>query len=848
MASAAPSLPPLMESGAASASNADGPTQPQQHQDQGQSQHQQPDSSRPLPPPLDTMRAYRACLNCRNRKSKCDLDANQGRPPCRRCQREGKECILGESHRGGRRVRKKPRLDHEDPTPDDPSSSLGFQTALQTPTTASNPGYSSSGAVNANYSPHSTRHAPQPPQPIHDQYDNRQEPAYGWHQQPTPTNTTRSDSTGASRNATEQANLLNQPTDPSFLHRAGSSASILTKSGERTTVQENIASADLQNPSDALDILAQVADRVDEGDSSASDQNQGLSKQKHIRPISHLQGPNHSKVDDQFHYKPVQDGSLSPEMIYHLFSSYEEYFHPFFPIIPRETFDRTRLPWLSRHEPHLFSAILTVASKDNERVHQVCYDHNQQLISMLLAGTDANVEAVEALLLLSQWVSHRPQASIAVGRGEEDRVAWMYIGTALRLGYFLGIDRTSFRNDSGEDPAVYNRKRLVWSACYICDRQVSVRLGKGFWARGPGPLSGLKSSDFPTLQPLLPNLDNWALIFQANLELTQIFGNVHDILYSSKGHGWKEMLEGRYAKYLDDFRTSIRSWNDIWGTLICSPRLKASLLLTYDYLRLYVNAFAYQATISRALTFQRDSQHTPNRPMPLINASAPDARFIYEALDAAKSLLSTFNNFVDPETLRYMPSSYYLFIIYSAVFLYKARSTTTMTEEERTGVRHMINQTIERLQKASVGANHMGSRYARLLQLLWRKAPKRNTDRNGQHPYGMDGRLNLGQNSSNNPQHSGFDPHGTGNFSENMGMANAGGNEQFQSRPSGAFSWLDLGATWNFATQNNTLAGSTGDSDNEIMLESGLSPFEMGDFGAFTDYSLLEGDNPNLIF
>lgn len=36
--------------------------------------------ARPPPPPLDTMRAYRACLNCRNRKSKCDLDINQGRP------------------------------------------------------------------------------------------------------------------------------------------------------------------------------------------------------------------------------------------------------------------------------------------------------------------------------------------------------------------------------------------------------------------------------------------------------------------------------------------------------------------------------------------------------------------------------------------------------------------------------------------------------------------------------------------------------------------------------------------------------------------------------------------------
>ena len=37
-------------------------------------------SKRPPPPPLDTMRAYRACLNCRGRKSKCDLDINQGRP------------------------------------------------------------------------------------------------------------------------------------------------------------------------------------------------------------------------------------------------------------------------------------------------------------------------------------------------------------------------------------------------------------------------------------------------------------------------------------------------------------------------------------------------------------------------------------------------------------------------------------------------------------------------------------------------------------------------------------------------------------------------------------------------
>lgn len=100
-----------------------------------------------------------------------------------------------------------------------------------------------------------------------------------------------------------------------------------------------------------------------------------------------------------------------------------------------------------------------------------------------------------------------------------------------------------------------------------------------------------------------------------------------------------------------------------------SHRLKASLLLSFDYLRLYVNAFAYQATISRAVADSRDSHK--NKPVPSITAAAPDARFIYEAIDGAKSLLSTFNNFVEPETLRYMPSHYYLYIIYSAVFLYK---------------------------------------------------------------------------------------------------------------------------------------------------------------------------------
>jgi len=261
--------------------------------------------------------------------------------------------------------------------------------------------------------------------------------------------------------------------------------------------------------------------------------------------------------------------------------------------------------------------------------------------------------------------------------------------------------------------------------------------------------------------------------------------------------------------------------NLISSTATC----KQAQLPTYQHLRFafpYVNAFAYQATISRALTDHRDSQHIPHRSMPLINASATDARFIYEALDAAQSLLRTFNNFVEAQTLRYMPVSYYFFIVYSAVFLYKARATTTMTEDERTSVGNMINQTIDRLQKASVGPNHMGSRYAQLLHLLWRKAPKRVELRAQPQQQNLDPQLH---------QPSGFDP---SQFSGSIQAMNGTSSQQ-----NGTFSWLDLGATWNYATQNGT-----GIELDDIMENPGLSPFDL----MTADYSLLEGNNPNLIF
>jgi hypothetical protein len=156
----------------------------------------------------------------------------------------------------------------------------------------------------------------------------------------------------------------------------------------------------------------------------------------------------------------------------------------------------------------------------------------------------------------------------------------------------------------------------------------------------------------------------------------------------------------------------------------------------------------------------------------------------------------------------------------------KAWSTNAMTADERVGIRRLINETIDRLQKASVGANDMGSRYSRLLQLLWRKPPKnaKKGNRETQVDAGPTEAMRDGQTSQ----------------SLDTTALEAG---QFTNN--GAFSWLDLDAVGTFATQDNSISGSNAGDFDGLLGESGLFPSDMA---LFTDYRWLSDDNPNLIF
>lgn len=601
-----------------------------------------------------------------------------------------------------------------------------------------------------------------------------------------------------------------------------------------STTSEDIPFPNLQNPSDALGILARVAETSSgEGESSSNGHGKLPSGAPMPPPTErHAQQP-------AFSYKLLDSGALTVQTICNLLARYQQNYHPYYPLAPAQTFDTTKLAETAKKEPHLLTAVLVISSKDlveELHIYEACSEYMRSLVSDLAAGGNADVEAVEALLLLAEWAPYTQRRSGKVGKGEEDKESWMHVGMALRIAYFLALDRYSFRvPDQNKDPN-HNRKRLIWTAAYVLDRHVSIRIGKAFWSRGPGPLTTLRREDYPSLLPKSPNEEDYASIFQANLELTQLFSNVHDVLYSNLGSGFRSHLSGSYIKFIDDFRSAIYGWKSIWGTLTCSPPLKACLLMSYDYLRLYTNAFAFQATVRRALPVVGPSttessaggsgMQAPQRVFSNNVGAVGDARFIWEGLDAAKAILTTANNFVDPEkSLRFMPLRYYLYLVYAGVFLYRARCTGVISGDEDLAIRAMINETVNRLQRSSVGAGtsmqHPGSRYSQLLKLLWAKVPRKDksTRTSFRHP---------GTHTANNPLDSNAFQNTATSSAPLPSPSHAGsastGESPAMTEHMGDFGWTDLGAVGDFAING---AGASGPIDDSAFW-NGFLPLDMG--------------------
>ncbi|RYC90127.1 hypothetical protein BFJ63_vAg7068 [Fusarium oxysporum f. sp. narcissi] len=591
-------------------------------------------------------RQYRACVRCRSRKTRCDLGSggDAGKPPCAKCLREGAECILAGSRRGG------------------------------------------------DYSHHRR-----------------------------------------SRQTTKDYRGKTARSVSSSDHVSPQQTSIAKP-------REDNVHDKLQNPSDALLVLAHAAGQPEDED--GLDENQHASNEyesqvngteaspstitMQIARPGHLQPgmASEATVND---YPPVKDGTLDPIILIQLLRHYADNFHCFFPIVPTDVLRPECILETIKTETFLLTAILIVASKerpDLTETHKSIWEYMRGLILNVVLGRASvrKVGTVEGLLLMGEWTLHN---RTQVDDGDE-AAAWSIVGLAVRLAYLLRLEDSGFKGEDVELDSVH-RERLAWTFTYLSDRQISIRMGQAFWCRGPALSARFTARDFPTLQPTRSHDEDFASFIQAQVELTTLFGNAHDILFASRSRTAELMMRGDYTKYVDDTTKAMYSWQHAWASFSISPHLKSCLILMQEYLRLYVNAFAFQAVIYRASInngtgsdSSNDSRPRASKIFPDSAMASPDARHIYEAADAAEALIRIATDDIHPEKhLRYMPARFYLYEIHSAVFLYKAHACGAISSGKHTHLACLMGRFISVLKVAAVHEKHIAASYARLLEGLW---------------------------------------------------------------------------------------------------------------------------------
>lgn len=160
-------------------------------------------------------------------------------------------------------------------------------------------------------------------------------------------------------------------------------------------------------------------------------------------------------------------------------SSYAANYHTFCPLAPKRLLATTDPRKAAVDEPFLLTVLLTIASKDEpayKDIHQHCWKYlKRHLLDILLATPSTlRVGSVEGLLLLSEWVPYMqldtcsypnmfPRNLSAV----EDNMAWSLIGQAVRHSYLLRLDKASFRETAlGESQELENRNLLAWICAF----------------------------------------------------------------------------------------------------------------------------------------------------------------------------------------------------------------------------------------------------------------------------------------------------------------------------------------------------------------------------------------------
>ncbi|KAF2119028.1 hypothetical protein BDV96DRAFT_369743 [Lophiotrema nucula] len=693
-------------------------------------------ASRKRTAPEDFKRAYKACINCRQRKAKCILsagpDGGELKPPCQRCRREMRECVF-RSERSWVKRRKPGETNSQDGENGATAGNSGPMQSGQperTPTSIHRPSITDPRTVTPVDSPHAMR------------VDN---------------DSTLSPTGRLRRISTSQPDLQNRVM--------------------RTVVSSG---------NDALNLLFEAAhhrDAIDAQEQSAS--------QPYETPQSRttIQDPSSPFT---FRAQPVQMSQPSPETLKvwtscrfvqmgwfsaHEAVTYVDLFFkncsPLSPILSDFYSHHANHYALIALDPFLCVTILMISSRYNILpgvggasrgyfVHDRLWEQCQRFIMKIMLGQvkpskaqTRTIGSIEALLLLSEWhprALHFPTASdgwdceLMIGvnnhtaegakllEGDSnssrwledviepakrsDRMSWMLMGCALSLAQELGLfednsnidkDQTSYPKSSAESLVL--RRIRARKLLYVFIEQLSWRLG--CTSMIPQSLNHALMEKIP-VDSSTGAVEQWQAFMSAWVELTKLARSVSDTVYPSASFTRGLLRTGRYIGLLEHFQPLLTTWRRKYlDPCKLEVGLHDMLSIEYQYVRIYTNSLGMQAVVERTLA-ETDSDG-PQENILSMTVEPRDYEFIQEVVDGSCQILSKVCQLAESGALRYSPVRIFLRITTSSIYLIKGLSLGSRNAKLQSSL-DILDRAIAGMRGSTLDDMHLASRYATLLE------------------------------------------------------------------------------------------------------------------------------------
>ncbi|CCH45798.1 Transcriptional activator ARO80 [Wickerhamomyces ciferrii] len=714
-------------------------------------------------------RNYKACLNCRTRKVRCDLGPVESPhdPPCARCRRERKECVFAESRRGGQPKTgvKRRQTESVSATPDPVSAA---QTRNNSVGETVKPSLQSLTQAAQFYQQQEKLQNVQQQQQTSSQYHSQLQ-------------SRQNSSQSVSQRSPEENQIPPPPTRPSDLTSIQGALVFLAKAAgtiAKADDRDNINAREIHEKFDDQDssnssITNSRANSAVVNNNNNNTQSNGQDDDQYensvIAPLIRPHGkkptsmppisktanvhPNPSKrlTDIEYIGPNKMLSEFEAERLIKLFFLT---MHPFFPHIPTQLHDPQTLP----QYPILLCAILTISSRyhplepinsaqvnknsKNVQLHERLWIYCQRLISQTVwaEASTRSIGTVLAFLLFTEWNPraihwrwsdyannkddmgpegpelHNNENSNDDGEGlaglgamrRSDRMAWMLVGTSVRLAQDMG-----FINSSSK----------IFIATHIAETHTAMNIGqRSMLAQSLGEIDLDNEDDDEVVDSkkqfqndeLILSLDEdyllrnnsqikkntlkFSMMQKAKLELLKIMSLAYETLYCGKYQlngnnqiqnltalsilsplienwykSYKKLLKPSNPKNFNQHCNVMQADNIKHVNDVTKQVDKESLICDYYYTQLYIYSLAL--TMENTQINQESGKKQSNNFR--LDEISKAAKYVELAYNAAKETLTAAIRVHKLKMLRYMPVRWVTRIVRSVAFIVKCFLTLT---------------------------------------------------------------------------------------------------------------------------------------------------------------------------